>query len=86
MGILLFVYYWSFNLNLIFKSYILNLKFISVNGTGPFILKLDESFVPVKTIFGFTWFGSNHLSCFSRDLTIKQHFSPAYGKWVFVYW
>ena len=64
----------------------------SVNGTGSFTLKLDESFVTVKTIFGsryfctgkndiwFYLFGSDHLSCFSKDITIKQPFSPAYGK------
>ena len=52
----------------------------SVNGTGAFTLKLDESFVPVKMIFGFTLFGSDRLSCFSRDLTNEQPFSPAHGK------
>ena len=52
----------------------------SVNGTGSFTLKLDESFVTVKTIFDFTLLGSYRLSCFSRYLTIEQPFSPAYGK------
>ena len=52
----------------------------SNNGTGSFTLKLGESFVLVKLIFGFTLFGSNRLSCFSRDLINEQPFSPAYGK------
>ena len=51
-----------------------------VNGAGSFTLKLGEIFVPVKTIFGFTLYGSDRLSCFSRDLTIEQPFSPAYGR------
>ena len=52
----------------------------SVNGTGSFTLKLDESFVPVKTIFGFTLFSNDHLSFWPRDLAIEQPFLPAYGE------
>ena len=58
----------------------------SVNGTGSSTLKLDESFVPVKTTFGFTLSGSERFSYFSRDLTIELRFSPAYGKKSVVYW
>ena len=43
-------------------------------------LKLDESLVLVKTIFGFTLFSGDRLSCFFSDLTNEQPFSAAYGK------
>ena len=56
------------------------MSYFSVNATGPFTLKLDESFLPVKMIFGFTLFVSDRLSCFCRDLTIEERFSRAYGK------
>ena len=46
-----------------------------VNGTGSFTLTLDERFVQIKTVFG-----CDRLSCCSRDLTIEQPFSQAYGK------
>ena len=49
-------------------------------GTGSFTLKLGKRFELVKTIFGFTLFGSDCSNCFSRDLTNEQLFSPAYGK------
>ena len=51
----------------------------SVNGTGSFTLKLDESFVPVKTIFGFTLLSNDHLSFLSRDLTIEQPFQSIHN-------
>ena len=43
-------------------------------------LKLDESLVLVKTIFGFTLLSCDRLSCFFRDLTNEQPFPAAYCK------
>ena len=37
-------------------------------------------------IFGFTLFGSNRFSCFSRDLAIEKRFSPAYDKMSALLW